>query len=104
VSDDLPTQRVALTLVEAVEALGISDDQLSATMLALLSARPVVAPVPRVTLRPEEAAAALGVSRDFFDHNIAPELRAIRRGRLKLYPVRELVRWVETSAARLLDS
>jgi hypothetical protein len=58
--------------------------------------------VPRVALRPEEAAAALGVSRDFFDESIAPELRVIRRGRLKLYAVRELERWADEQAERVL--
>lgn len=58
--------------------------------------------VPRVTLRPEEAAHALGVSRDFFDETIAPELRVIRRGRLKLYAVAELERWAEANAERVL--
>lgn len=58
--------------------------------------------VPRVALRPEEAAAALGVSRDFFDEAIAPELRVIRRGRLKLFAVRELERWADASAERTL--
>lgn len=60
-------------------------------------------PVPRVSLRPEEAAAALGVSRDFFDETIAPELAVIRRGRLKLYAVRELERWAEQNAERVLS-
>jgi hypothetical protein len=59
-------------------------------------------PIPRVALRPEEAAAALGVSRDFFDESIAPELRVIRRGRLKLYAVRELERWADENAERVL--
>ena len=58
--------------------------------------------VPRVALRPEEAATALGVSRDFFDESIAEELRVIRRGRLKLYAVRELERWAEETAERTL--
>jgi hypothetical protein len=58
--------------------------------------------IPRVTLRPEEAAQALGVSRDFFDESIAPELRVIRRGRLKLYAVKELERWAESNAERVL--
>jgi hypothetical protein len=58
--------------------------------------------IPRVTLRPEEAAQALGVSRDFFDESIAPELRVIRRGRLKLYAVKELERWAESNAERTL--
>jgi hypothetical protein len=60
------------------------------------------AAVPRIALRPEEAAEALGVSRDFFDASIAPDLRVIRRGRLKLYAVRELERWAEAEAARVL--
>ena len=59
--------------------------------------------VPRIALRPEEAAAALGTSRDYFDEHIAPELKVIRRGRLKLYGVAELVRWAEASAARVLE-
>ena len=59
--------------------------------------------VPRVTLRPEEAAQALGVSRDFFDASVAPELRVIRRGRLKLYAVAELERWADASAERVLE-
>lgn len=54
---------------------------------------------PRFTLKVEEAAAALGVSRDFFDEHVRDELRLIRRGRLVLVPVRELERWVEREAA-----
>jgi len=54
---------------------------------------------PRIALKIEEAAAALGVSRDFFDEHVRDELRLIRRGRLVLVPVRELERWVEREAA-----
>ena len=57
----------------------------------------------RLTLSPEEAAQALGVSRDFFDAHVKPELRVIRRGRLVLVPVRELERWVEENAAAVLS-
>jgi excisionase family DNA binding protein len=60
------------------------------------------APVQRVTLTPEEAAASYGVSRDFFDTHIKPELRLIRRGRLILIPVAELQRWANDNAARTL--
>ena len=59
-------------------------------------------PVPRVALRPEEAAAALGVSRDFFDEHIKTELHVVRRGKLCLYGVRELERWVEANEERAL--
>lgn len=61
-----------------------------------------VSTVPRIALRPEEAAEALGVSRDFFDQSIAPELPVIRRGRLKLYAVAELERWAEAQGERVL--
>lgn len=66
-------------------------------------ARPTSPAVPRVALRPDEAAESLGVSRDFFDERIAPELRAVRRGTLKLYPVAELERWLDREAARALE-
>lgn len=45
-----------------------------------------------------EAAEALGVSVDFFDDHVAIELPCVRRGRLRLYPVSELERWVARSA------
>jgi excisionase family DNA binding protein len=64
--------------------------------------RPVV-PLPRVTVTPEEASASLGVSRDFFDEHVKPELRLIRRGRLILIPIRELDRWADENAARVLE-
>jgi hypothetical protein len=63
-------------------------------------------PVPettRITLTPRESAAALGVSRDFFDTHVLAELRVVRRGRLVLVPVRELERWVLENAALTLE-
>lgn len=59
---------------------------------------------PRLALSPDEAASAVGVSRDFFDEHIANELRIILRGRRKLIPVRELERWLEAASSRSLDS
>ena len=56
----------------------------------------------RLALSPDEAAAAVGVSRDFFDSHVAPELRIVRRGRRRLVPVREIERWLEESAALTL--
>ena len=55
--------------------------------------------MPRLALSSDEAAAALGVSRDFFDEHIAHELRVVRRGRRKLIPVPELERWLAAAAA-----
>jgi hypothetical protein len=54
--------------------------------------------IPRIALTPSEAAAAIGVGPDFFDANVAPQLRLIRRGRKRLVPVRELERWVSENA------
>jgi len=59
--------------------------------------------VPRLALSPDEAAASLGVSRDFFDEHIRDELRVVRRGRPILIAVSELQRWLQESAARALD-
>jgi hypothetical protein len=56
--------------------------------------------VPRLALNRAEAALALGVSIDFFDDHVALELRCIRRGRRRLYPLSELRRWLEEAAER----
>jgi excisionase family DNA binding protein len=57
-------------------------------------------PVRRLALSPNESAEALGVSRDYFDRHVAPELRMVRRGRRRLVPLRELERWLDAEAAR----
>jgi hypothetical protein len=63
----------------------------------------VIVIFPRLALSPDEAAEALGVSRDFLDDHIGPEIRWIRRGRRKLVAIRELERWFEESGARVLE-
>ena len=62
----------------------------------------LAAPIPRIALTPAEAATALGVGPDFFDANIRPELKTIRRGSKRLIPVAELERWCEANAERVL--
>lgn len=47
-----------------------------------------------------EAARSLGVSVDFFDQHVAHEVRSVRRGRKRLYPVEDLRRWLDESAER----
>lgn len=60
-------------------------------------------PLPaRLAYSPTEAAASLGVSRDYFDEHVKPRLRVVREGRRILVPVRELDRWLDEHAARLL--
>lgn len=58
---------------------------------------------PRLALRTGEAAAALGVSEDWFHTEVAPHVPCVRRGRLKLYAIRALEQWLEESAERLFD-
>jgi len=57
--------------------------------------------ISRLSVSADEAAKALGLSRDAFDEYVAPELRRVRAGRRILYPVRELERWLEQSATRV---
>ena len=59
---------------------------------------------PRFALSIDEAAASLGVSRDYFDHHVRHELRVVRRGRRLLVPVRELERWLAESASLALET
>ncbi len=59
--------------------------------------------VLRVTLTRSEAAAALGISVDSFERHVQPELRLIRRGRMRLIPVSELERWVAKNATLTLN-
>ena len=60
------------------------------------------APIPRVALTVPEAAASLGIGVDFFNENIRPELRVIRRGSKRLVPVAELERWCSENSERAL--
>jgi hypothetical protein len=72
-----------------------------ATGVSLRRARNGERALRRLCVKPDEAAEILGISRDFFDEHIKPELRIIRRGsKTILIPVLELERWVEESAAR----
>ena len=62
----------------------------------------MTAPVPRLALTREEAAASLGMSLDSFERHVQPSLRMIRRGRLRLVPIVELERWAEQEAEATL--
>ena len=57
----------------------------------------------RLTLSKAEAAAALGVSVDFFEDHVMHDLRIVRIGRRRLVPIEELVRWLDDNASRALD-
>jgi hypothetical protein len=59
--------------------------------------------VPRIAMSKQEAAAALGVSIDFFDEHIVPDLRMARVGRRRLVPIAELERWLDEHADHALS-
>lgn len=54
--------------------------------------------VPRLSLTPEEAAEALGMSRASFDRHVKPHVKLVRAGSMVLVPVKELDRWVDSTA------
>jgi hypothetical protein len=65
-----------------------------------MSATTDLAPIPRLALTREEAAAALGMSLNSFERHVQPTLRLVRLGRMRLVPVHELERWLDQQAAR----
>ena len=60
------------------------------------------APLARLAYRKGEAAAVLGISEDHFA-TLAHEIPCVRRGRVKLFPVKALQEWLDANADRPLD-
>jgi len=56
----------------------------------------------RLALSKTEAAEALGVSVDFLEDHVLPELRVVRVGRRRLIPLAELERWLAQHSERVL--
>jgi len=54
----------------------------------------------RLALSKREAAAALGISINSFERHVQPDLR---RGKLRLFPVEELERWLRENAELTLE-
>ncbi len=59
--------------------------------------------VTPIALAKPDAASALGMSTDSFERYVLADVRCIRRGRLRLFPIAELERWANENAERLLD-
>jgi hypothetical protein len=69
-----------------------------------MNARSSSRPVPsRLALTPEEAAAALGIGRSAFFEHVAPHVRVVRVGSRRVYPVRDLERYLDLHAALEAD-
>lgn len=66
----------------------------------------MLTPTPRfpLAISKVEAAQRLGVSVDFLEAHVLPELKAVRRGRKVLIPVPELESWLEKNAAKTLPA
>jgi hypothetical protein len=60
--------------------------------------------LPRLAVRPEEAAEILGVSRSFFFEHVLPELRVVRRNSVRLITLRSLYEWLEQNSSRAVES
>lgn len=56
------------------------------------------ASVPRLALSLDEAAEAIGLSRDVFDERVRPHLRVVPVGRRVLVPIRALDDFLEKSS------
>lgn len=53
---------------------------------------------PRLALQRKDAAAWLSVGVDTFDRHIRPHLKVVYVGDLRLWPVSELQRWLDSNA------
>jgi hypothetical protein len=62
-----------------------------------------LAPIPRLALTREEAAAAIGMGLDSFERHVQPSIRLLRLGRMRLVPIHELERWLEQHAEHTIE-
>ncbi len=60
--------------------------------------QPLQLVVEPIALPKPAAAAALGVSVDSFERHIQADVRVIRRGSMRLFPVEDLKRWARENA------
>ena len=58
---------------------------------------------PCLAVQHKDAPAVLGLGKTSFEKYVVPEVRSVRRGSMRLYPVRERERWLDENAQRVLD-
>jgi hypothetical protein len=59
---------------------------------------------PCLAVQHKDAPAVLGLSKTSFEKYVAPEVRCARRGSMRIYPVKDLERWLERNAEVALDA
>lgn len=82
--------------------LGEAADARAAARPGPISVAPIASAstIPRVALKLDEAAAALGLSIDSFRRHVLPDLRVVEvSARITLVTIRELERWAERRQA-----
>lgn len=62
-----------------------------------------LSPVPRILVRPDEAAASLGVGETWFRTHVLPEVPVIRREGTRLIRVSDLHRWAQRQPTTIGD-
>src|SRR3954468_10688897 len=70
---------------------------------AAIGGKRSTAPIPRLALTRHEAATALGMGVTSFEQYLQPHVRAVRQGKLRLFPIRELERWLDENAAMTFE-
>jgi hypothetical protein len=60
--------------------------------------------VARLALTKREAAESIGVSVDSFERHVQPHVPGVFLGRRRVFPVRELERWITEQATTILPT
>jgi hypothetical protein len=59
---------------------------------------------PCLAVQHKDAPAVLGLKKTSFEKYVVPEVRCVRLGSMRVYPVAELERWLERHAERVLEA
>ena len=59
---------------------------------------------PCLAVQHKDAPAVLGLGKTSFEKYVVPEVRCVRIGSMRVYPVRELERWLERHAEMVLEA
>jgi hypothetical protein len=57
---------------------------------------------PCLAVQHKDAPAVLGIGKTSFEKYVAPEMRVVRRGSMRVYPIKDLEAWLDRNAERTL--